>query len=264
MSNSVVLHFNDVCFSYGRQEVLHNIDLSIPDKSLVVVVGPNGGGKTTLVRLALGILKPRRGTVQVFGKTPKCSRSRIGYVAQHLNFDPSFPVNALDVVLMGRTNWHWFGPYRRCDRTKAAEALERVSLGHLIHRTLSQLSGGERQRVLIAQALVSEPDLLLLDEPTANVDTMIEHEIYDLLHKLNESMTILVVSHNLNVVTRYASHIACINRTASLARVDELTQGELHEFHRGEITVIQHGTSCHILDPSRAMHEPHHGGKVYP
>ena len=259
MNDSTALQFSDVCFAYERQEVLHNVDLSVPDKSLVAVVGPNGGGKTTLVRLALGLLKPRRGTVQVFGDAPERRRRSIGYVAQHLSFDPAFPVSALDVVLMGRADRHWLGPYRRGDRAKAAEALERVRLGHLSRRALAHLSGGERQRALIAQALVADPDLLLLDEPTANVDTTVEHEIYDLLRELNERMTIVVVSHNLNVVTRHASHVACVNRTASLARVDELTEGDLHAFHRGDMTVLKHGLSCHVLDPSGAMREPHHG-----
>jgi zinc transport system ATP-binding protein len=253
------LQFSDVCFAYERQEVLHNVDLSVPDKSLVAVVGPNGGGKTTLVKLALGLLKPQRGTVRVFGDAPERRRRSIGYVAQHLSFDPAFPVSALDVVLMGRADRHWFGPYRRSDRAKAAEALERVRLGHLSRQSLAHLSGGERQRALIAQALVSDPELLLLDEPTANVDMTVEHAIYDLLHELNQCMTIVVVSHNLSVVTRHASHVACVNRTASLARVDELTEGELHAFHRGDMTVLRHGPSCHVLDPSDALREPHHG-----
>jgi zinc transport system ATP-binding protein len=165
---------------------------------------------------------------------------------------------------MGRADQHWLGSYRRDDRAKAAEALEHVRLRHLSRRALAHLSGGERQRVLIAQALVSDPELLLLDEPTANVDTTAEHEIYDLLRDLNERMTIVVVSHNLNVVTRHASHVACVNRTASLARVDELTEGELHAFHRGDMTVLKHGSACHVLDPSDALREPHHGKEARP
>jgi len=264
MSHSAALRFNDVCFAYEHQEILHNVDLSIPDRSLVAVVGPNGGGKTTLMRLALGLLKPRRGTVHVFGDTPERRRCSIGYVAQHLRFDPAFPVSVLDVVLMGRVDRHWLGPYRRGDRAKAVEALERVRLGHLSRRALAQLSGGERQRALIAQALGTEPDLLLLDEPTANVDTTVEHEIYDLLRELNERMTIVVVSHNLSVVTRHASHVACVNRTASLTRMDEFTEGELHSLHRGDMTVLQHEPSCHVLDPSGVMREPHHGEEACP
>ena len=131
--------------------------------------------KTTLMRLALGLLKPRHGSVKVLGAAPAQRRCSIGYVPQHLTYDTAFPVSVLDVVLMGRVERHWLGPHRRADRAKAIAALERVRLGHLKHRALSQLSGGQRQRVLIAQALVTEPELMLLDEPTANVDAESEH-----------------------------------------------------------------------------------------
>jgi zinc transport system ATP-binding protein len=253
-----ILRFEDVCFAYEREEVLHNVDLAIPERSLVAVVGPNGGGKSTLIRLALGILRPQRGRIQIFCQNPENVRHRIGYVPQHLQFDSAFPVSAMDVVLMGRVERHWLGPYRRKDRIQAFEALEQVHLAHLARRGFPRLSGGERQRVLIAQALVSDPEMLFLDEPTANVDAKVEHEIYNLLNDLNEHRTVVVVSHNLNVVTRHASHLACINRTASLVRIDELTEGQLHGFYRGDMTVLQHAASCHVLDSSKAMREPHH------
>ncbi len=262
MDNRAALQFNDVCFSYDHREVLHNVNLSMPEKSLVAVVGPNGGGKTTLMRLALGLIRPRRGTVRVFGRSPERHRRRIGYVAQHLSFDPVFPVSARDVVLMGRVDRHWLGPHRRFDHKKAIDALEQVGLGHLHHRPLAHLSGGERQRVMIAQALAADPDLLLLDEPTANVDQAAEREIYGLLHELNRRMTIVVVSHNLSVVTGHASHVACVNRTATLTRVEDFSQGELHAFHLGDMTVLQHGLNCHVLDPSEAIREPHHREEV--
>jgi zinc transport system ATP-binding protein len=255
--DTAALRFEEVCFAYEHEEVIHNVDLAIPEKGLVAVVGPNGGGKSTLIKLALGLLQPRRGHIRVFGDTPERVRRRIGYVPQHLQFDPAFPVSALDVVLMGRAERHWVGPYRKADHAKADEALERVGLIHLMGRGFTNLSGGERQRVLIAQALVSDPEMLFLDEPTANVDTKVEHAIYDLLRDLNDHMTIVVVSHNLNVVTRHASHLACVNRTASLSTIAELTEGQLHAFYRGDMTVLQHGASCHVLDPSKAMKEPH-------
>lgn len=264
MSDNAVLRFSDVCFAYEQEEVLHNIDLTVPEKSMVAVVGPNGGGKSTFLKLALGLLKPRLGTVHVFGDVPERRSRRIGYVAQHLSFDTAFPVSVMDVVLMGRVDRHWLGPYRRSDRNKALEALDRVQLKHLSRRSLTQLSGGERQRALIAQALVSDPELLLLDEPTANVDTSVELGIYELLRELNARMTIVVVSHNLNVVTRHASHIACVNRTASLVRVDEFSEGELLSLHRGDMNVLQHGLSCHVLDPSNVMREPHQGEEECP
>lgn len=257
IENGTVLAYEDVCFAYEREEVLHNVNLHIRAGSLVAVVGPNGGGKSTLLRLALGLLQPLRGEVRVFRQTPERSRRRIGYVPQQLQFDPAFPVNALDVVLMGRAERHLAGPYRRSDRQAAMEALERVNLADLARRAFPDLSGGERQRVLIAQSLVSDPSLLLLDEPTANVDPAVESRIYDLLKELNEHITIVVVSHNLNVVTRHASHLVCVNRTASILPMEELTQEKLQAIRRGDMTVLQHEPSCQVFDPSEAMRAPH-------
>jgi zinc transport system ATP-binding protein len=256
-----VIQFEDVCFAYNREEVLHNISLSVPGQTLTAVVGPNGAGKSTFVKLTLGLLSPGRGRVRVFGDAPVRVRRRIGYVPQHIQFDWDFPVSALDVVLMGRAEKHWIGPYRRIDRDKAEKALVQVQLQQLARRSFSSLSGGERQRVLIAQALVANPEILLLDEPTANVDTQVEHEIYELLHELNRQMTIVVVSHNLNVVTRHASHLLCVNRVASLCRMTEMTEDRIHAFYRGDLAMLQHSADCQIFDPSNAMREPHHDVK---
>jgi zinc transport system ATP-binding protein len=260
MNESPVLEFEDVCFAYDHEEVLHNVCLNVTAGSLVAVVGPNGGGKSTFIKLALGFLRPQRGRVRLFGDTPVRTRHRIGYVPQHLRFDPAFPVSALDVVLMGRVERHLMGPYRHADRMRAMEALERVRLPHLANRSFPHLSGGERQRVLIAQALGSEPDMLLLDEPTANVDREAEHEMYELLGALKQNITIIVVSHNLNVVTRHASHVACINRVASLLPILEMTEDRLHAVFRGDMAVLQHGLACQVIDPAAAIGTPHRHG----
>jgi zinc transport system ATP-binding protein len=255
--DATVLAYEDVCFAYEREEVLHNVNLHIHAGSLVAIVGPNGGGKSTLLRLALGLIRPFRGEVRVLRERPERSRRRVGYVPQQLLFDPAFPVNTLDVVLMGRAERHLAGPYRRSDRRAAMEALERVNLADQARRGFADLSGGERQRVLIAQSLVSDPSLLLLDEPTANVDPTVESRIYDLLKELNERITIVVVSHNLNVVTRHASHLVCVNRTASILPMEELTQEKLQAIRQGDMTVLHHEHSCHVIDPSEAMRVPH-------
>jgi len=257
MNDRTTLEFDDVCFAYERREVLHNVEMKVGAGDLVAVVGPNGGGKSTMLKLALGLLEPGRGSVRVLGTHPVRARRRVGYVPQHLQFDPAFPVCAMDVVLMGRAERHFLGPYRKADREAAADALDRVELAHLAKRGFARLSGGERQRVLIAQALVADPELLLLDEPTANVDSATEHKIYELLHELNERITIVVVSHNLNVVTRHASHVACVNRTASLMTMSDLTRERLHTVYHGDVAVLQHEESCHVIDPSAALNTPH-------
>jgi len=261
-SETDVLVFQDVCFAYDHEEVLHNVSLNVGESSLVAVVGPNGGGKSTLLRLALGLLSPMRGSVRVFNASPEIARHRIGYVPQHFQFDHAFPVCVLDVVLMGLVNCNSIGPYRRNQREIAMTALHRVGMVHRARKGFSQLSGGERQRVLIAQALVSNPHLLLLDEPTANVDSHVEHHIYDLLHELNEDVTVVVVSHNLLVVTRHASHVICVNRTASILPMSRLTDEELEAAYRGDFAVLHHKLSCHVIDPSIAMSAPHRASSM--
>ena len=262
MNEDVILKFKNVCFAYDREEVLHNVDLTVPRGSLAAMVGPNGGGKSTLIKLILGLLMPQRGHIHVLGTTPQEARRRIGYVAQHLQFDHRFPVSALDVVLMGRSERHVFGGYRKDDRKAAVKALEQVNLEGMASRAFPHLSGGERQRVLIAQALVTDPELLLLDEPTANVDSVVETRIYDLLKELNQQITIMVVSHNLNVVTRHASHLVCVNRTASIMPMQALTDVKLHAVHRGDMAVLQHQESCQVLDPTSALREPHRESRI--
>lgn len=257
--NASALYFDDVCFSYDREEVLHNVNFTVDPGSLVAMVGPNGGGKSTLLKLALGLLRPTRGAVRLLERHPQQVCARVGYVPQHLHFDLAFPVSVLDVVLMGRCERHRFGPYRKDDRKAAQSALEQVQLVGFGARDFSGLSGGERQRVLIAQALVTSPELMFLDEPTANVDAVIEHEIYELLHELNRRMTIVVVSHNLSVVTRYASHVACVNRTASLMPMGDVNASTLHAVIRGDHAVLQHGPECHVLDAAEVMRTPHRG-----
>lgn len=252
-----VIEFDNVCFTYETEEVLHHVNLRIADRNLVAVVGPNGGGKSTLLRLILGFLHPRRGSVRVFGVEPARVRHRIGYVPQHLQFDPAFPVTVQDVVLMGRIGRRTLGAFRRNDRKAAMTALERVSMAPFARRSFANLSGGERQRVLIAQALVSDPDLLLMDEPTASVDSMVEHKIYDLIKELNETMTIVVVSHNLSVVTRHATHVACVNRTVSIMPLKDLEAAKLAAVHAGDMTVLQHEMSCQIIDPTESLQTPH-------
>jgi zinc transport system ATP-binding protein len=251
------IEIEDLCFGYEAEEVLHNVNLRLEAGAFLALVGPNGGGKTTLLRLLLGLLSPRYGTIRIFGAPPEQARRRLGYVPQHIQFDRDFPVSVIDVVLMGRVERHRFGPYRRADREAAGHALEQVDLADLAGRPFADLSGGQRQRVLIAQALASEPDILLLDEPTANVDSLVQHKVFELLKELNRERTILLVSHNLNVVTGYVSHVACVNRTVAVHPVDELTVSVVHEMYGGDLTILKHDFECQIINPGPGLHTPH-------
>lgn len=262
MNSSPAIGITDVCFGYETQEVLHNVSLTVAERDFVAFVGPNGGGKTTLLKLILGLLKPRHGTVRVFGDAPEDVHARMGYVPQHLVYDLRFPATVFDVVLMGRVGRHFLGPYRRRDREAASDAIEKVRLSGFGKRPFSELSGGERQRVLIAQALASEPDILLLDEPTANVDSLVEHTIYELLRDLHQHLTVILVSHNLNVVTSYVSHVACVNRTVDVHSVSEVTAKTIQAAYGTDLAILDHGTSCQVISPFASLQTPHKGART--
>jgi zinc transport system ATP-binding protein len=204
-------------------------------------VGPNGGGKTTLLRLILGLHRPTAGSVRVFGRPPQESRARIGYVPQHSHTDPSFPATVLDVVLMGRLGrTRVFGPYSRADREVAMRSLEDVALEELAERPFSNLSGGQTQRVLIARALASEPELLLLDEPTANLDIAMENELYSIIQTLKERLTVLLASHDLAFVSGYTDTVACVNRRVAVHTTSEVTPELINELYGREVRFVRH------------------------
>lgn len=244
MSGIPVVSFKDVSFAYDGTPVLEHVDLTVWERDLVSVVGPNGGGKTTLLKLALGLLRPDSGEVRVFGKPAQAVRRRIGYTPQHTHEDPQFPATVMDVVLMGRLERHWVGRYTRADREAALAALEQVGVGSLSGRLFQNLSGGQRQRVLIARALVCEPDLLLLDEPTAHVDVVVEHRFYEIVQTLNERMTILIVSHDLGLVSSVVRSVVCVNRRVVVHPTSELTGGHIRDAYGADLSMVLHDKTC--------------------
>ena len=251
---SSAISIQNLCFGYDSREILHNIDLEIEEGRFCVMVGPNGGGKSTLLKLVLGLLEPVYGSVRVFGKTPVEARRDVGYVPQSMEVDGQFPVTVEDVVLMGRVERHLFGGYDRHDREVAEQSLADVNLVGFERRPFRALSGGERQRVIVAQALASEPRILLLDEPGANLDPENRQMLYELLGRLNKRLTILLVSHNLNVVASVATDVICVNRTADMHPMEMVrTEGETHG-----IWAHLHHSGCPVSDPEMENeHTPH-------
>ncbi|MCP4606148.1 MAG: ABC transporter ATP-binding protein [Proteobacteria bacterium] len=199
--------------SFGLTPVLEDVNLTCEQDEFLGVIGPNGGGKTVLLKLILGLLKPDRGTILVLGTTPDHAHGQVGYVPQYASFDSEFPINVRDVVLTGRQiGGRLFKRYNRHDRDKAAAALNKVDMHAYAERQIGKLSGGQLQRVLIARALVTEPKILLLDEPTANLDPSGGHNLYELLAKLKKEMTVVLVSHDIGVISGYVNSVACVNR----------------------------------------------------
>jgi zinc transport system ATP-binding protein len=236
-----VVEFDGVMFAYDRPPVLEDVTLTVRQGDFISIVGPNGGGKTTMLKLILGLLSPDRGSIRVLGLAPQAARHRVGYVPQYHQFDPKFPVNVLDVVLMGRLRRGWsFGTYSRKDRRAADEALRQVDMADLRRRSFSDLSGGQRQRVLIARALASGPELLLLDEPTANVDVRVLDDLGDLLQRINGERTIVLVSHDIWFVSQLTKHVVCVNRRVHIHPADQITDELIAELFGAELRAVRH------------------------
>jgi zinc transport system ATP-binding protein len=193
---SPVVLTKDVSFSYDGRLVLEDVNLRVNDKDFVWVVGPNGGGKTTLIKLLLGLLRPVNGTIKIFGRSPHEVVTRIGYMAQTVDLDWQYPLTVSDLALMGRLQNRSFGLVSKSDRMVVDRVLTEVALADYADRSFSALSGGQRRKLLIARALASEPQLLILDEPTANLDRSAALDLYRLLEQLNQKLTVFMVSHD--------------------------------------------------------------------
>jgi zinc transport system ATP-binding protein len=238
--HSPAIVVDNVNFSYDSIPVLEGVSFVIDSGDFTIMVGPNGGGKTTLLKLILGLLKPRSGSIRVFGKPPENARHAIGYMPQYQLFDPRFPVTVEDVVLMGLLKEGRFGLYSKGDRTVAALVLEEIGMAEYGKRSFSVLSGGQRQRALLARALVGNPEILLLDEPTANVDLEVETRLMSILEELNRRMTILMVTHDLGFVTESVKACVCVNRKTFVHPTSQLTGEVLQECYGQNLRIVRH------------------------
>nr|WP_167941994.1 ABC transporter ATP-binding protein [Desulfobaculum xiamenense] len=243
----------DVAFAYdGGGRILNNVNLVVERGDYLAVLGPNGGGKSTLLKLILGVVQPVAGRVEVFGRNAAHVASRVGYMPQLNDASRLFPVSVLGVTLMGLIGATSRGfLFSREEKERAEAALDRVGMLEYRDRRIDRLSGGQRQRVYIARALVSGPDLLLLDEPTASVDAGGRTALLDLLAELNREMTIVHVSHDLSVVAAGAHSVACVNRTLHFHDRPEITRDMLMMMYGGEpegpcpVEVFAHGDVPH-------------------
>ena len=208
-----VIEIKNLSFSYHKQKILENINLTVNEKDFLAIIGPNGGGKSTLLKLILGINTVKNGSIHTFGEVPKKNLSKIGYVPQNTNVNTDFPIKVIEVVLMGHigTKQPLFG-YAKEETMCAMGALSQVGMEKFAHVKIGELSGGQRQRVMIARALCAHPQILILDEPTSSIDIDGQKQIYELLKELNSYITIIVVSHNVSVIMKYANTVVHINK----------------------------------------------------
>lgn len=229
-------------FAYDHDFVLEDISVSVEKGDFVAVVGPNGGGKTTLVKLITGRLQPTRGTLTVLGGPPVKAGARIGYVPQFSTMDASFPITVLDVVLQGLFRKDLVGPVWKKDAVEQGlRSMDQLGIAQLGRRRFGELSGGQKQRALLARALVSSPELLILDEPTSSVDIAVEEDIYELLREMNRVMTILLVTHDITFVSSYVNKVMCLNRrSACHATGDIALEREGLSPYGHKVTEIRH------------------------
>ena len=233
-----VIDIKNVSFAYDKQMILEDINLSVEEKDFLAIIGPNGGGKSTLLKLILGINTLKKGSISVLGKEPSKSLTQIGYVPQNTNVNTDFPIKVIEVVMMGHVGGKkpLFG-YGKDEIMCAMGALSQVGMEDFAQTKIGALSGGQRQRVMIARALCAHPQILILDEPTSSIDITGQKEIYELIKKLNESITIIVVSHDISVILEYATKAAHVNKTLSY-----------HDISDKQKTFHTHGTDGHFCE----------------
>lgn len=243
-----VVRLEDVWVRFDGVAILEGIDLSVYQNDFLGMIGPNGGGKTTLLKVILGLIRPSRGKVTVLGSTPERGRRFVGYVPQYSLFDRDFPVSVWDVVLMGRLGQAGrFRRYSEEDKKAALNVLETVEMLDFKGSQIGRLSGGQQQRVFIARALVSEPKLLLLDEPTASVDAPMMEEFYELLNRLKKRMAIVLVTHDLSAVSIYVDTVGCLNRKLYYHHSKEVSAEDLEATYQCPIELIAHGVPHRVL-----------------
>ncbi len=241
-----ILELKGIHAGYGENVILKDVNFTVTSHDFIGIIGPNGGGKTTLLKIILGLLKPYSGSVHYFFEgNPKDYRRYIGYLPQQNNIDRDFPIPVKEVVLSGLLSKKTlFRRYTREDLLKADQILDRIGLLPLSATAIGELSGGQVQRVLLGRAIISSPSLLILDEPGTFVDNRFEYELYQALRDLNREMAILLVSHDIGTISSYIKTIACVNRNLHYHPSNEISNEELNVYNC-PIDIITHGTVPH-------------------
>ena len=253
MKKNIAIQLKNISAGYDNEIIIENINSNIYDGDFFGIIGPNGGGKSTLLKIILGLLNPYKGSIKVYGKSPKIARKNIGYVPQYSEYDKHYPISVWDVVLMGRRSTRGIHPLYSSDDKKATiDALKKVNMLEFKKRHISELSGGQRQRVYIARALVSNPKILLLDEPTASIDKDLQINFYNLLKELNKNVTIVLVTHDIGVISSYVNRVACLNHFMFIHDDEKMISKEmLEKTYSCPVDLIAHGVPHRVLDEHR-------------
>lgn len=241
-----LISLKSVSVQYDETTALEGVSLDIFPDDFLGIIGPNGGGKTTLVKTILGTL-PHKGEVSYSPTIYKSGHRLIGYLPQQAEFDRSFPISVIEVVMSGlQAEKGLMKRYSTADRKRAMQLLEMAGIADIAERQISEISGGQMQRALLCRAVILEPKLLILDEPTNFVDNQFENELYTLLRRLNERMAIVMVSHDLGTITSVVKSIVCVNRTVHRHDSNIITAEQLENYHC-PIQIISHGHVPHTV-----------------
>ena len=223
-----IIQLHDITAAYPEKTALKNVNLTVYDDDYLGIIGPNGGGKTTLIKIILGLLKPKEGTIKFFKNGLEANHIRMGYLPQYTDIDRRFPISVEDVVLSGLKKRLFHG-YTDAQREQAKETINRMELDDLQRQPIGTLSGGQLQRVLLARAIVQQPDVLILDEPNTYIDKRFQEQMYEMLNDLNQQCAIVMVSHDIAEILHNVKHIACVNESLHYHETTDLPQEKLEE-----------------------------------
>ena len=249
-----LLEIKNLSAGYDNNIVLENISMEVFSGDFIGVIGPNGGGKTTLIKTILGLIKPVSGEMNLF-----ISKTNIGYLPQVNQIDKRFPITVIDVVRSGKANSALFSSFRKNteEKEKAESLLAEMGIAHIRNKPIGELSGGQMQRVFLCRALINQPELLVLDEPSTYVDNNFEGELYLKLKELNEQMAIILISHDVGTISFFVKTIACVNRNLHYHPSNIITEEQLTSYNC-PLQIITHGNIPHTVLKLHDEHD-HHG-----